>query len=98
MDNPEKLATLRKKTLENTEGAINNPEKVATLGKNTLENTEGAINNGQSRETDRRGQYIIRRENKTIPVTHKIKENYITTDRKYKKVINEILAFSYITG
>jgi hypothetical protein len=77
---------------------MDNPEKLAALGRTTLENIEGAINNGQSRETDRRGQYIIRRENKTIPVTHKIKENYITTDRKYKKVINEILAFSYITG
>ena len=77
---------------------MDNPGRVATLGKNTLENIEGAINNGQSRETDWRGQYIIRRENKTIPVTHKINENYITTDRKYKKVINEIITFSYITG
>jgi len=51
-------------------------------GKQLLENTEGAIKNGQSRETDWRGQYIIRRENKTIPVTHKIKEDYRTTDRK----------------
>ena len=77
---------------------MDNPEKLPTLRKKTLENTEWAINNGQSRETDWRGQYITRRENKTIPVTHKIKENYITTDRKYKKVINEIIAFSYITG
>ena len=46
---------------------MDNPEKLAALGRTTLENIEGAINNGQSRETDWRGQYITRRENKTIP-------------------------------
>jgi len=64
---------------------MDNPEKLAALGRTTLENIKGAINNGQSRETDWRGQYIIRRENKTIPVTHKIKENYITTGSEIQK-------------
>jgi hypothetical protein len=43
---------------------MDNPEKLAALGRTTLENIEGAINNGQSRETEWRGQYIIRRETK----------------------------------